>query len=56
LQDPLAEKLIAGDIRDGAEVMVTAGSDRLIIVGRDGAVISAKPASGDAEGAASRLH
>ena len=47
LQDPLAEKIIGGDIRDGAEVTVTAGSDRLIIVGRDGAVISAKPVSSD---------
>jgi ATP-dependent Clp protease ATP-binding subunit ClpB len=54
LQDPLAEKLIAGDIRDGAEVKVTAGSDRLIIVGRDGAVISAKPVDGDV--AQLRLH
>jgi ATP-dependent Clp protease ATP-binding subunit ClpB len=49
LQDPLAEKLIAGDIRDGAEVTVTAGSDRLIIVGRDGAVISAKASQNQAE-------
>jgi ATP-dependent Clp protease ATP-binding subunit ClpB len=30
LQDPLAEKILGGDIRDGDEVKVTAGSDRLL--------------------------
>jgi ATP-dependent Clp protease ATP-binding subunit ClpB len=29
LQDPLAEKILGGDIRDGSTVKVTAGSDRL---------------------------
>jgi ATP-dependent Clp protease ATP-binding subunit ClpB len=29
LQDPLAEKILLGEIRDGARVVVTAGSDRL---------------------------
>ncbi len=29
LQDPLAEKILGGDIRDGQAVKVTAGSDRL---------------------------
>ena len=29
LQDPLAEKILMGDIRDGSQVVVTAGSDRL---------------------------
>ena len=29
LQDPLAERLLAGDILDGSNVVVTAGSDRL---------------------------
>jgi ATP-dependent Clp protease ATP-binding subunit ClpB len=29
LQDPLAERLLGGDIRDGSTVVVTAGSDRL---------------------------
>jgi ATP-dependent Clp protease ATP-binding subunit ClpB len=29
LQDPLAEKILMGDIRDGSTVKVTAGSDRL---------------------------
>ena len=29
LQDPLAEKILLGDIRDGSRVVVTAGSDRL---------------------------
>ncbi len=30
LQDPLAEKILLGDIRDGAHVVATAGSDRLV--------------------------
>ena len=30
LQDPLAEKILAGDVRDGDEVKITAGSDRLL--------------------------
>ena len=29
LQDPLAEKILLGDIRDGSRVKITAGSDRL---------------------------
>jgi ATP-dependent Clp protease ATP-binding subunit ClpB len=29
LQDPLAEKILLGDIRDGSTVKITAGSDRL---------------------------
>jgi len=29
LQDPLAEKILGGEIRDGARVAVTSGSDRL---------------------------
>jgi ATP-dependent Clp protease ATP-binding subunit ClpB len=29
LQDPLAEKILMGDIKDGSTVKVTAGSDRL---------------------------
>jgi ATP-dependent Clp protease ATP-binding subunit ClpB len=30
LQDPLAEKILMGDVLDGATVKVTAGSDRLV--------------------------
>src|SRR5690606_24342354 len=30
VQDPLAEKLLAGEVRDGSQVRVTAGSDRLL--------------------------
>ncbi len=30
LQDPLAEKILGGDIRDGDAVKITAGSDRLL--------------------------
>ena len=30
LQDPLAEKILSGDIPDGVTVKVTAGSDRLL--------------------------
>ncbi len=32
LQDPLAEKILSGDIPDGSAVTVSAGSDRLIFV------------------------
>lgn len=34
LQDPLAERILAGDIHDGMEVVVTAGADRLILSGQ----------------------
>ncbi|WP_026381320.1 ATP-dependent chaperone ClpB [Afifella pfennigii] len=30
LQDPLAEKILAGEVKDGAEVKVSAGTDRLL--------------------------
>jgi len=30
LQDPLAEKILSGEVRDGDEVKITAGSDRLL--------------------------
>ncbi|QDZ01508.1 ATP-dependent chaperone ClpB [Nitratireductor mangrovi] len=36
LQDPLAEKILNGDVRDGQNVVVTAGSDRLNFRARDG--------------------
>ncbi|WP_157018853.1 ATP-dependent chaperone ClpB [Mesorhizobium xinjiangense] len=36
LQDPLAEKILQGDIRDGSTVGVTAGSDRLLFSPRAG--------------------
>jgi ATP-dependent Clp protease ATP-binding subunit ClpB len=32
VQDPLAEKILAGDVRDGDLVKITAGSDRLLFV------------------------
>jgi ATP-dependent Clp protease ATP-binding subunit ClpB len=32
VQDPLAEKILAGEIRDGDSVKVTAGNDRLLFV------------------------
>ena len=38
LQDPLAEKILVGDIRDGQRVVVTAGSDRLNFRPRPAAV------------------
>jgi ATP-dependent Clp protease ATP-binding subunit ClpB len=34
LQDPLAEKILSGDVMDGAHVVVTNGSDRLNLVVR----------------------
>ncbi|MCV0394056.1 MAG: ATP-dependent chaperone ClpB [Rhizobiaceae bacterium] len=37
LQDPLAEKILLGDIRDGSTVKITAGSDRLNFRSRAGA-------------------
>ncbi len=36
LQDPLAEKILAGEIRDGMTVKVTAGSDRLLFKAKAG--------------------
>ncbi|MBN9072176.1 MAG: ATP-dependent chaperone ClpB [Rhizobiales bacterium] len=38
LQDPLAEKILMGDIRDGTRVKVTAGSDRLNFRGKPATV------------------
>ena len=41
LQDPLAEKILAGEIPDGATVKVTAGSDRLLFSPKGAAVSKA---------------
>jgi len=41
LQDPLAEKLLAGEIADGQSVEVTAAGDRLLFATSDGAVVAA---------------
>ena len=30
VQDPLAEKILGGDVPDGSTVVITAGSDRLL--------------------------
>jgi ATP-dependent Clp protease ATP-binding subunit ClpB len=43
LQDPLAEMLLAGDIRDGDRIEVTAGADGLIIGDRIAATNRPKP-------------
>jgi ATP-dependent Clp protease ATP-binding subunit ClpB len=43
LQDPLAERLLAGDIMDGAIIDVTAGVEGLIIGDRKGASNKPKP-------------
>ncbi len=43
LQDPLAEALLAGDIRDGDTVPVTAGAEGLLIGNRVGATDRGKP-------------
>ena len=43
LQDPLAEALLAGDILDGSEVDVSAGSDGLIIGDRVGSTKQEPP-------------
>ena len=42
VQDPLAEKILAGDVLDGAEVSIGAGPDGLVI-GDDLAVLSVTP-------------
>jgi ATP-dependent Clp protease ATP-binding subunit ClpB len=36
VQDPLAEKILSGDIRDGDYVKITAGADRLLFVPKHG--------------------
>jgi ATP-dependent Clp protease ATP-binding subunit ClpB len=46
LQNPLAEMLLGGEIRDGETIPVTAGADGLIIGEREGA--SSRPAPDDA--------
>ena len=43
LQDPLAEMLLAGDVRDGDTIPVSAGAEGLIIGDRIGASNKAKP-------------
>jgi len=45
LQDPLAEKLLMGEILDGSTVAVSAGSDRLIIASRAGEEEAAEKAA-----------
>ena len=43
LQDPLAEALLAGEIRDGETVEVSAGADGLLIGDRVGASNRKRP-------------
>ncbi|MCK9553384.1 AAA family ATPase, partial [Aquamicrobium sp.] len=45
LQDPLAEKILGGEILDGSTVKVTAGSDRLNFRSRSGAGTEAEQAA-----------
>ncbi len=40
VQDPLAEKLLAGEISDGSSIGVTAGTDRLLFAVNDGAAVA----------------
>ena len=44
LQDPLAEMILAGDVKDGDEVSVQAGSDGLIVGDRVSATRREPPA------------
>jgi ATP-dependent Clp protease ATP-binding subunit ClpB len=44
LQDPLAEKLLQGDILDGSTVGVSAGSDRLLFAAKTGEATEDKAA------------
>jgi len=41
VQDPLAEKLLSGEVRDGQTVDVSAGGDRLVFANHDGSVAAA---------------
>jgi ATP-dependent Clp protease ATP-binding subunit ClpB len=41
LQDPLAEKILAGEVHDGDAVRITAGSDRLLFRPRHEAATAA---------------
>ena len=50
LQDPLAEKILAGEVRDGDVVKITAGTDRLLFVPKHGAT-HAEALSAEAEAA-----
>ena len=34
VQDPLADKILAGDIPDGAKVKITGGTDKLLFLPR----------------------
>ena len=45
LQDPLAEKILLGEIRDGSVVKITAGSDRLNFRAKPAAVAAAEQAA-----------
>jgi ATP-dependent Clp protease ATP-binding subunit ClpB len=36
VQDPLAEKILQGEVRDGDLVKITAGTDRLLFLPRHG--------------------
>ena len=44
LQDPLAEKILLGEIRDGSMVKITAGSDRLNFRAKPAAVATEEAA------------
>ncbi|MCB1466052.1 MAG: hypothetical protein KDK08_02605, partial [Rhizobiaceae bacterium] len=49
LQDPLAEKILLGDIKDGTRVKITAGSDRLNFRAKPAAVeVEAEAGSAEA--------
>jgi ATP-dependent Clp protease ATP-binding subunit ClpB len=43
LQNPLAERLLAGDIKDGEIIEVTVGAEGLLIGGRQGGSSRPKP-------------
>ena len=55
VQDPLAEQVLAGEIRDGDKVAITAGSDRLLFMPKhaetDMAEGEGKTAAGEAAAA-----
>jgi ATP-dependent Clp protease ATP-binding subunit ClpB len=51
VQDPLAEQVLSGEIRDGDTVAITAGSDRLLFMTKHGSAGEGETADGEAAAA-----
>ncbi|MDP3524907.1 MAG: hypothetical protein Q8S27_10030, partial [Hoeflea sp.] len=48
VQDPLAEKILLGEVGEGADVRVSAGSDRLVFVVAGDAPVATDDTQGEA--------